>query len=184
MMEKHVSDHDIQTFLDGSAGNLEEQIRSHMRRCDACQEKYRQYRELTGMLAVPPEMELRPGFAEKVLHHPDFPIDFHPEFILPYLFSLIGVIAACAGIFIYLGINPKDYFSVLFNLSLLESVRDLLDTLSPAVKPFLHVFSGRMDMILFSLLALVVVFLLDRFVLRGLLPNSGKPSGPSFPVLI
>ena len=184
MNEKHLTDADIQTLLDGGIADKKNFAFKHLTECQVCRKKYEAYQKLAVMLAAPPDIELAANFSQRVLQRPDFPISLNRRFFLPYILSSSGVLAACIGIFIYMGINPRDYFGSIFKLSFMESARSIMDTLSPILNQWFGIFQGRVDLILFSLLSLLIIALLDRFILRALTPDSNKPLPPSWLGLI
>lgn len=63
----HLSDEQIQDFLDGNLPEREEEIRAHIESCTRCREEVDRYRSLYLELAAAPENALAPGFADRVV---------------------------------------------------------------------------------------------------------------------
>jgi anti-sigma factor RsiW len=69
----HLSDEQIQDFLDGNLPDREEEIRAHLDSCTRCREEADRYLVLYMELTKAPENALMPGFADRVV------ADLQPE---------------------------------------------------------------------------------------------------------
>jgi anti-sigma factor RsiW len=66
MSDRHLSDDDIQNYLDHNTEIDREAFRNHIDRCPACRNKVAAYQQLYGRLSEDVGFELKPGFAVTV----------------------------------------------------------------------------------------------------------------------
>ncbi len=63
----HLTDEQIQDYIDGNPVVNRQEIESHMEGCAKCAREMRHYRKLSMMLSSEPEFELAPDFASEVV---------------------------------------------------------------------------------------------------------------------
>lgn len=64
---KHLSDDEIQSYLDGNLREQEESIAEHLALCEQCRDELQVYRALYSGLTDAPVESLAPGFSDRVL---------------------------------------------------------------------------------------------------------------------
>ena len=127
----HLTDSQIQDFLDGNRQANESQLRLHLESCQLCQGTVEQYKLLYEELARPVEVALRPGFVARMADR------FESEYVAAresslvdrLLWSSIGVAAALA---IYFFVNWSTLLTDLANNTAWQTLfsREQLSSLS------------------------------------------------------
>ena len=163
-MHQHLSDDKIQDFLDGNFGPQEEALREHLDDCAICQSNLRAYGRLVAELQKDPGFELSKGFVKSVVSK------LAVEKAVPFSFPLAEVVFIGLGLLLALG--ATFYFVDLGTLTRsLGRVTLPVLSLDPVflqhVKNVLADFNGSLGYLPFAGLALLLVALLDRIVLRS-----------------
>lgn len=69
--DNHLSDRQLQAYLDGAAGADRDSIEAHLRRCNACRSQLNLYRAVEKELSTSPGFMLSADFAEQVIEQAD-----------------------------------------------------------------------------------------------------------------
>lgn len=64
---KHLSDEEIQDFLDGNLPERNQEIERHLSECESCRVEVKHYRRLAAALAADTGQDLAAGFADRVM---------------------------------------------------------------------------------------------------------------------
>jgi anti-sigma factor RsiW len=64
---KHLSDDEIQSYLDGTSSEYNEPVAQHLAECEQCRQELQVYRALYGSLSDAPVESLAPGFSDRLL---------------------------------------------------------------------------------------------------------------------
>jgi len=160
---KHLSDEQIQGYLDGNPREDIKEIESHLETCGHCREELERYRILSRSLAEDPGFELSADFAKNVI------TGMEESAAEGFLFKVSRIVLWMVGAAVSLGI--AIYFSNMktvvekFRVMQAEG-RGLFESIWSALQ---NLFSGsQQSLTLFALAGLVIVgiALLDRLITR------------------
>jgi hypothetical protein len=157
MQLKHLTDDEIQNYLDG---NLPEEktlwIKHHLESCSACRQALEQYKSLYEGLQEEKGFELSKGFAKTVLKQ--IPTEPETESHFSFLNTLLVVLGIMVplGVILYLldlGSLGRAFSQIV--LKPLGGFEDLLVSLN-----------GSLGLAACAILTLIVIFGLDRLIAR------------------
>jgi hypothetical protein len=163
MQLKHLTDEEIQDFLDGNLTHKRAALAErHLETCSRCREALRQYQSLYVKLGDERGFELSKGFARSVIGRLPTEGETESRFRFLNLFLAILGFVVCVGALIYYAdLRPLGRaFSHLLPGPQLGS--GLLDF----VKGLLVGLNGNLGFVVFALLTLIFVASLDRFVFQ------------------
>ncbi|OGC79676.1 MAG: hypothetical protein A2145_04490 [candidate division Zixibacteria bacterium RBG_16_40_9] len=101
MAVKHLSEDQIQDFLDGNSPTSKNLVERHIRACPACKKIYGHYQNLFVGLKQDPGFQLSPDFASSVISRLPQAAQAKVRFQLSDIFIGITGIAALIGALIY-----------------------------------------------------------------------------------
>jgi hypothetical protein len=170
MQLKHLSDEEIQDYLDG---NLSQEIallaQQHLQVCQRCREALKQYESLYVELKEDKGFELSKGFPKAVLRR--LPAEGEAESRFGFvntLLVILGIIISVGVTLYYVDLRPlgKAFAHLLphreFGLGLLDFIKGVLVGLN-----------GNLGLLVFAVLTLLIIGGLDRLILG---PRYRRPS--------
>jgi hypothetical protein len=161
MNENHLTEEEIQEYLDGNPSTSAVDIQNHLESCERCSHAMAQYRALYGQLTAEPGYKLSKNFAQSIISKLDAAESSPFSFPLTEIIIIVvGVIIALAAAVYFVDMKPllQSFAKISFprlglNTSLFTPVKNLLNDLN-----------GSLILIPFAGLALLSVALIDRFV--------------------
>jgi hypothetical protein len=163
MPRKHLTDEEIQEYLDG---NLPQQDRllaqKHLDTCPICQEALKQYESLYVGLKSDEGFDLSKGFPKSVIRR--VPAEAEPESRYNYLnifLTILGIIVAAGGTLYFVDLRPlgRAFAHVLPG-------PELGSGLVAVIKNLLIGLNGNVGFLIFALLTLLLVAVLDRLIFQ------------------
>ena len=152
---KHLSDEDIQKYLDKDRGLNRPDIEKHLRTCNSCQQHFIAYKQLYTSLADDTGFMLSANFSESVISR----IKKSKEKSYDFLESLLLTIA---GLF---SVGLLFYFTNLDKVLL-----NIFQKNTTEIKPFIegigNIFGSNLILILFAVIILILFGLADKFILQ------------------
>lgn len=159
MQLKHLTDEEIQDFLDGNLPHERALLaKKHLETCARCREALRQYQSLCVGLGDDRGFELSKGFARSVIRR--LPAEGQAESRFTFLNVLVAILgfAAAAGGTLYF----VDLRSLGRAFSRLLPGPQLGSGLLDFVKGLLVGLNGNVGLLIFALLTLVLIAGMDR----------------------
>jgi len=159
MAVRHLSDSEIQDYLDGNISDRE--ILSHLNQCRRCQSRVNQYRSLFAGLAkdrIPP---LPSGFSAKVMNKITAEEKLSRDFPWAFLLVAAGLLAGLISVIVF--VNPA-VFSRLFSPTGVTGYLDRI--LFSKINVILSAFNMDTPLPVFVVLALLIIGGLDFIVRR------------------
>jgi len=161
MEHKHLTDDEIQDFLDGNIPRGETDLRHHLERCEICTAALEQYKTVYVGLHKEPEFRLPKNFARSIVSKisPEHPIPsfFMSADIIPIV---IGLVFALGAIFYFVDLKPV--VEIIARISLPESA--FKATFLTPVKNLLATLNGNVGLLLFAGVALLFVAIVDHII--------------------
>ncbi len=163
MRLKHISDDEIQDYLDGNITSEKESIEAHLRLCKTCQTNLELYRELYGELASEGSMELSADFADTVISR------LQTTEAKKFRTSLLNIIAVILGAVVCIVITAhyvdlSSLFPALPGGSMFDIKIDAFDF--GAVKQLISDWGSGLNILLFAAAIIVVIAAIDRLFLN------------------
>jgi anti-sigma factor RsiW len=163
MESKHLTDSEIQDYLDGNSGTEWTSISQHLPSCKLCKRKLEQYRSLYAGLEDQTGFELPDGFADRVasavgLEEREPFLQRHVEALI----SLAGAIAAIAALLVF-----TDMAELIVKASWFGWLDSFLASRAFATaRHYAGNAAGLLNLIVSGTLALLTVWVIDRFIIR------------------
>jgi hypothetical protein len=163
MEMKHLSDEQIQDYLDGNPREDLNEIESHLQTCGQCREELERYRVLSQSLAEDPGFELSAGFAADVI------AGMEESAAESFFFKVARIVLWMFGIAVSFGIaiHFTNMQTVVEQFRKMQAEgQGIFDSIWAALQ---NLFSGSQNSLtLFALAGLVIVgiALLDRMLKR------------------
>jgi anti-sigma factor RsiW len=106
MIDRHLTDDELQSYLDGHPLSDREWVEKHLRVCDRCREELARYEQLYMELAEDKGHELSPDFADSVISRlPERPAP-RPRWQPAHILALIlGAIAGLSALAYFVGLK-------------------------------------------------------------------------------
>ena len=164
MGSSHITEEDIQNYLDGNPLRGKEQFHSHLEECVPCQNTVTEYRMLYGDLKKEPEIQLPVSFAMDVVSKMTLQQKTRSRPPVSELFlGIAGFAAAFITAILIVGwnsilniVNRITLPKIQFNFNILESA-----------KPLLAGLNGHLYLLFFALITLLTVAAVDRYLNRA-----------------
>jgi predicted anti-sigma-YlaC factor YlaD len=159
----HLTDEQIQDYLDGNSAVNTEEIESHLQSCEACRTELARYRSLSTALSEDVGFELEPNFAADVV------ASLEEEGAERFFYKVAKVILWATGIFAAIAVlirftNIEDTFSGFTAAGKQgeSAFKGFYLTIKQAIE------SSGIDIRLVLMIALVIlgIFLIDRLIMR------------------
>ena len=155
MTIKHVSDDEIQDYLDGIHTVNKDQIDQHLSSCSICHNTFIAYQELYRGISTAEICDLAPDFADGIMR--DIKKKLENKAQLKETIALIGLFLVGSTISFYF-VNPftglMNMFKSLFN-GTIQFIENILPTLN-----------GYASMIIMVVLIFLVIEFLDKKVIK------------------
>lgn len=164
MESKHLTDAEIQDYLDGNTGREDSTAAEHLDSCSLCKKNLELYRCLYSGLSDDAGYELSVDFADKVVS--SVGLGYSRDYLKRYasvLVSIIGVVAAIAALYYFTDI-PKiiaggAWFGWFDSILKGRTFSSMTGYASSAGNSVSLIVSGG--------LALVTIWVVDRFMIRS-----------------
>lgn len=160
---KHLSDQEIQDYLDGSIGIERAEIEEHLLSCNACQRSRDAYQQLYLALSQEPATQLSTQFSDTIIAKitsETLKISQAAEWVL-------FTISAVVGVMILIFIMASN-----FSGSQIADFSSQVQQLLP-VSGFLKVFpANNFNLFLFALVVLAAIGIFDKFILQNRLKRT------------
>lgn len=106
MIDRHLTDDELQSYLDGDPLSDREWVENHLRVCDRCREELARYEQLYTELAKDEGHELSPDFSESVVSRVGERPAPHPRWQPAHILALIlGAIAGLSALVCFVGLK-------------------------------------------------------------------------------
>ena len=154
---KHLSDEQIQEYLEGGTGTAQQKYHAHLQTCEQCRQAVAHYRRLFTALAFEPTPELSPSFTDTLMLKIAADSSTSSQTLEWVLFAISAV--AGLAITIYLMVAS---FSQQQLFAIGDSVRSLFSffgTSSLLTTDNAHLF-------LFALIVLAIISAMDKLLLQ------------------
>jgi hypothetical protein len=155
MSIKHISDRDIQTYLDGIEMENRALIKEHLDSCSPCHNTFKAYQEVYLGISSAEVSELSPGFSDRVME--DLKKKLENKSQLRETLSLIALFLVGSVVSFYF-VNP---FASLLNL-----FKGLFSTTIQYIEELLPTFNGYSSIIIMVVLILILIEVLDKKVIK------------------
>lgn len=152
---KHISDQEIQSFLDGIDMEKRALIQEHLDSCSLCQNTLKTYQEIYRSISTAEISELSPGFSDRVMADLERKLENKSQ--LKETLALIGLFLVGSIVSFYF-VNP---FS-----SLLHLFKNLFSTAIQYIDKILPTLNGYSSIIIMVVLILIVIEVLDKKVVK------------------
>jgi hypothetical protein len=163
MQLKHLTDEEIQDFLDG---NLTHErtllVEKHLETCARCREALRQYQSLYLGLRDDRGFELSKGFARSVIRKLPAEGETESRFRFLNLFlAILGFVVCLGALTYYADLRPlgRAFSHILPRPEFGAGILDLIEGLLVGL-------NGNLGLLTFAILALLLVAGLDRLILQ------------------
>jgi anti-sigma factor RsiW len=161
MIDRHLTDDELQSYLDGDPLSDREWVENHLRVCDRCREELARYEQLYMELAKDVGHELSPDFADSVISRvPERPAP-HPRWQPAHILALIlGAIAGLSALVYFVGLKEATEFIVGVGARSGEAAALFYD----AALGLLFTLNVDAHLFLYAVLILVFVVTLDHIL--------------------
>lgn len=164
MVEEHLTDQQIQDFLDGNLSQEQESIfRGHLQSCPQCHSELAQYRALYSELQSEMAFELSPDFSSRVITA--IQAEARKAWLARLWNLLLPMFGICIGIGVMIYYVDFKPFLKVFSDSLNPS-RYFDSIVMTNLKEVLIKFNLNLNLIMFAGLSLLVVILIDQLLSR------------------
>lgn len=164
MAIRHLTDEEIQEYLDGTLSQEHSFLVTHLESCDLCQNELRQYKSLYTGLESDFNFNLSPGFSKSVILglQKELKEKHYVNYWYAFL-SIIGIIIGLGTTFYFVDFKPF--------ITVIPNTFKLQDYLIPAIYSFLKNYLTGLNINLtllgFAGLILLVISILDHFIFSG-----------------
>jgi hypothetical protein len=164
---KHISDEDLQAYLDGDTAIDTAEIEQHIKSCTVCQTALRAYQEVYHAIESEPVAELAADFSSKVVADIKGKLENKSqlqETLLLLAFFLVG-----SGVSFYL-VNPLpsliNKFKEMNIFKEMNSFKEMFSSALQFIDQLLPALNGYASIIVMAVLILIVVQILDKKILK------------------
>jgi anti-sigma factor RsiW len=166
MTARHLTDFEIQDYLDGNRSTSRSDIREHLNACKVCRQKVAEYQQLYSNLADDQNLVLPNDFADRVLAHVQ-PVSQAKRISKWWLALLVlGTLGLSIGITIYFTGSQK-IISGLSNLS--DIFLNMFSTLISSFKGLIALSGTSASLFILAAVVIGFVYLIDHFLLSDAL---------------
>jgi len=157
MENKHLTDDEIQDYLDGNRSLSNAAV--HIALCERCRRELSRYKYLFNMLGEDPGFELDSSFSERVMSKIVYRPFLSTAEIVLLLFCLLSSVFTS---FYFLGLNRviEPLFRVLIKTTKIPGL------LFSAVKGLLARADLNVSIVIYSSITLLIIFIFDHFIIR------------------
>jgi len=161
---EHLTDEQIQDYIDGNLTDNLAEIEQHLESCQTCRNELAKYKVLTNALSEDIGFELSPDFASNVVS------SVQEEGAEKFLYKISHVIMWVAGIMAGLAllIRFTDFEKAFVGFAQLgEQGKGITETISSAFSNLFANSGMNLHLIGMAALVLVGIFLVDRLIARA-----------------
>lgn len=164
MATRHMTDEEIQAFLEKGTSALDQVFTGHLDECPQCRRQVQEYRALYGSLGEDRDFELAPGFSDAVMARVAAESEAQAKKRLGgMLLSVLGALAAVALIAYFVDFTPVlNAFTEMLQPSLhagAEAFNDTRNTLDNG--------GNAVTIVLFAVLVIGAIAGADHLLFRG-----------------
>lgn len=162
MANKHVTDFEIQEYLDGNTEALHPEFVQHLDTCAECRQRAASYQQLYSGLKSEQELTLPANFAERVLSQIQ-PAPHQEKTFNWQLFLLIftGLVAGLGISIHFIGLQKiRNGFSAVLN-----PFTGIFETIFSSFRNVIAISNTTATLLILSGLVIGVVYLIDHFIL-------------------
>ena len=165
MSLKHLSDEEIQEYLDGDLSPENELLfETHLKICPHCQESLKQYQSLYVGLANDEGFDLPKSFAKSVISRLPEEAKVKSRFNYASIFlTILGIIIAVGITFYYVDLKPLGRVISDAFVSQYEHSFGLI----VSIKSYLASLNGNLSLLAFAGLTLLIIAALDRALVQS-----------------
>ncbi len=159
----HLTDEDIQTYLEGNADRLPQKFQTHLETCTQCRTRLQAYDRLFTALSIDPSYRIRQRIVQKIMDN--LPHHAGSTQLFPATETILisaGILAAMGATIIFVDLSPiLDWIQRLTLPRLVFSPR-IIKSMGPLFK---HL-NSILGLLPFAGLAFFMVAVMDRLVKR------------------
>ena len=165
MALKHLTDKEIQDYLDGNLSQEKNLIvKQHLDFCESCQSEFNEYKNLYAGLKNDADVSLSPNFSKSVISkiQQEAPTTFNIRF-RDILLSIMGLLFAVGTTLYYVDFKPVMK-------SLNKSLKQPIDNstaIFSSLKQALETLNVDFNLIVFAGLILLIIIAVDHFLYRN-----------------
>jgi hypothetical protein len=161
---EHLTDEQIQDYVDGNLTDNSAEIKQHMESCQTCQNELAKYKVITSMLSEDIGFELSPNFISNVVS------SVEEEGAEKFLYKISHVIMWAAGILAGIAVlirftDIEKAFSGFAQIG--EQGKGITATIASAFSDLFASTDMNFNLIGMAALVLVGIFLVDRLIARA-----------------
>ena len=153
----HLSEDQLQSYLDGTENTRRQEMEAHLAACLQCQRALAAYRQVFSVLAQPPETSLSPSFAAQVAREAYSTASESSQLTEWILFGISAVAGLAVTIYLLMSSLSQEYLATFSAV-----VHDIFAFAGGS--KFLS--SGKLPIFLFSIAVLLLVSLMDKLLLQ------------------
>lgn len=161
MARRHLTEEEIQDYLDGNLSELTADLRLHLETCETCQGMLKQYRHLYTGLEEDPGFQLPKIFVKKLVSK------LSTDQAKPFLSPSAEIILIVVGVLLALGttiflVDLKPIAETMSRIALPKI--KLSSTILQPMKNMMSGLNSSLGLLPFAALALILVAVFDRFI--------------------
>jgi hypothetical protein len=162
MAVNHLSDNDIQDFLEGNLKNRDEEIRLHLNECATCNKKFKEFSVIFNQVKIDTTPALSTSFASKVAAKAFSESEQSKKVFSPYIYYFAGLVCLIVAIW-YTGIWSifGRMMSALKITSIADFIGDLIISVLTPLAKMLHIDTAFLAVFI---LVLIVAVALDYII--------------------
>ncbi len=160
---KHLTEDEIQIFLDGIDLSVQKELQAHIQSCKSCQRKVQIYQRIYQQLEkVQPEVTLSESFSIQVMRK--IKEKSASRFLwLEYLLFVVGGIGSLMMIVLY---SPKNWFSRLI-LQSGKLMKDSFQKFFTETTAFIHKTNIQPEMLLAISVIILLFLIIDKLFIQS-----------------
>jgi len=157
---EHLSDEQLQDYLDGKLNDSNYAVTEHLDSCPLCRQKLSEYRQVYGALDIDDGFTLSPDFASKVMTRVESePVPVRPAVSWEAILLVIGIIGSLSAAYVLISTEKI--------LLILNHISGIIGGISSkALDPILGILARKniSPMLVFgAVLAIAAIALIDYF---------------------
>ena len=163
MVQKHLTDEEIQNILDRNASSENLILRNHLKKCKICQNKLEEYQLLYSGLKKDPGFELSRNFEKSIISRLETEEASHSLFSLKESILIAVGILITIGITLYL-VDLKFIVEIITRITLPKM--EIQNTFLSPIKDFISNLNIKFGLLASAGLALLATGLVDQLIIK------------------